>query len=128
MVMPESATPTPFFTPPAESSLESDEVRSHARAEFFRLRDEFLDRLACARVFDGDRFEALLLWLGTLEQCYARAGTPMSRSDLTQFHVILSYLENEAEHSRDQQKECAEALKRWSAIMRHHNVMPQEAN
>jgi len=116
----------PFFRPPRESTLGDDEVRSHVRAEFYDIRSRFLDRLACARVFDRERFEALLLWLDTLRRCYAAADLPMAASDFDQFSDIAGYLEQEATYSRDQRAECAAAHAQWLGIMRQFRLLPEE--
>ncbi|MGA2871113.1 MAG: hypothetical protein ABSF34_18380 [Verrucomicrobiota bacterium] len=115
-----------FFRPPRESTLADDEVRSYVRAEFFDVRSRFLDRLACAQVFDRERFDAVLLWLDTLRRCYAAANLPMPVTDLDQFSVIASYLEQEATYSADQRAECAAAHSQWVAIMRQFRLLPEE--
>ena len=115
-----------FFRPPRESTLAGDEVRSHIRAEFFEVRSRFLDRLACARVFDRERFEALLLWLDTLRRSYAAADLPMPVSDCDQFSSIASYLEQEATYSRDQRAERAAAHAQWLGIMHQFHLLPEE--
>ncbi|OYW74461.1 MAG: hypothetical protein B7Z37_17690 [Verrucomicrobia bacterium 12-59-8] len=118
--------PNPFFRPPRESTLGDDEVRSHVRAEFHDIRSRFLDRLACACVFDRERFEALLLWLDTLRRCYVAANLPMAASDFDKFSEIADYLEQEAAYSRDQRAECAAALSQWLGIMRQFHLLPEE--
>lgn len=116
----------PFFMPPDESKLGDDEVRSHVRSEFFDIRSQFLDRLACAQVFDRERFQALLLWLDALRRCYAAAGLPMAASDFVQFDTIAGYLEQEAAYSRDQRAECAAAYAQWLKVMSQFNLLPDE--
>src|ERR1700744_42277 len=103
----------PFFKPPRESTLGDDEVRSHVRAEFYDIRSRFLDRLACARVFDRERFEALLFWLDTLRRCHAAADLPMAAADFDQFKDIASCLEQEAAYYRDQRAEWAAGHMQW---------------
>lgn len=115
-----------FFRPPPESTLGEDDVRSHVRAEFYDIRSRFLDRLACANVFDRERFEALLLWLDTLRRSCAAAGLPMAVSDFAQFSDIASYLEQEAAYSRDQRAECAAAHRQWLDMMRQFHLLPEE--
>jgi hypothetical protein len=115
----------PYFRPPPESKLGDEEVCSHVRAEFYDIRSRFLNRLACAQVFDRERFEALLLWLDTLRRCCAVAGSPMAASDLDQFDTIAGYLEQEATYSRNQRAECAEAHARWLGIMDQFRVLPE---
>jgi hypothetical protein len=112
----------PFFRPPDESTLDSDEVRSRVRAEFYESSEEFLTRLACARVFDSERFEAVLLWLDVLRQCYDAANLPMARSDFSKFSAIANYLETEAEYSRDQKEEFKKARQRWAAVMQQYQL------
>lgn len=116
----------PFFRPPRESALGDEEVRGHVRAEFYDIRSRFLDRLACARVFDRERFEALLLWLDTLRRCCAAAGLPMAASDFDQFRAIADCLEQEAIYSPDQRAECAAAHAHWLDIIRQFNLSPEE--
>jgi hypothetical protein len=116
----------PFFRPPRESTLGDDEVRSYVRAEFYDIRSRFLDQLACARVFDRERFEALMLWLDTLRRCYVAANLPMAASDFDQLNDISSYLEQEAAYSRDQRAECAAAHTQWLGIMRQFRLLPEE--
>jgi len=111
------STENPFYRPPRESTFADDEVRSKVRADFYSVKASFLDRLACARVFDGDRFEALLLWLDTLRRCCAAANVPMLESDFDHLDSISSYLEQEATYSKDQRDECALAYKRWLGII-----------
>lgn len=116
----------PFFRPPRESTLRDDEVRSRVRAEFHDIRSQFLDRLACACVFDRERFDALLLWLDTLRRCYAAANLPMAASDFNQFSNIAGCLEQEATYSSDQREECATAHAQWLGIMRQYHLLPEE--
>lgn len=123
--MTSESSPNMFFRPPRESTLVDDEVRGHVRAEFFDIRSQFLDRLACACVFDRERFEALLLWLDTLRRCYAAADLPMAATDFEKFSDIAGYLEQEAAHSRDQRAECAAAHAQWLGIMRQYHLLPQ---
>jgi hypothetical protein len=111
-----------FYNPPSASSLGEDEVRSHVRAEFFDVRNRFLDRLSCAQVFDRELFDALLLWLETLGRCYVAADLPMNASDFDRFNSISSYLEQEATYSRDQKTECAAAHLKWIGIMQQLNL------
>lgn len=118
-------TQNPYFRPPRESTLGEEEVCSHVRAEFYDIRQSFLDRLACAQVFDRDRFEALLLWLDTLQRCCAVGGLPMAASDFDHFDSIAGFLEQEATYSRNQQAECAAAHARWLGIMRQFRVLPE---
>ena len=106
-----------FFRPPPASEFADSEARSYVRAEFFFTRDRFLDRLAAGQVFDAELFEALLLWLDTLQACCAAAGVPMLASDFARFDTIASYLEQEATYSRDQRAECAAARERWLGVM-----------
>jgi hypothetical protein len=122
-----SETPeNPFFRPPRESTLADDEVRSQVRAEFYDIQSRFVDRLACACVFDRERFEALLLWLDTLRRCYAAADLPMLKSDFDQFSKIATYLELEATHSKEQREECIAAHTRWLSIMRDYQQLPEQ--
>ena len=117
-------TENPFFRPPRESTLADDEVRSQVRAEFYDIQNRFLDRLACARIFDRERFEALLLSLDTLRRCCAAADLPMLTSDFDQFSSITTYLEQEATYSKDQREECVAAHTRWLNIMRDYQQLP----
>jgi hypothetical protein len=120
-------TPEPsqnrFFHPPRESDLADDEVRSRVRSELFDVRSRFLDRLACAQVFDRELFEALLLSLETLRRCYVAADLPMAASDFDQFSTIAGYLEQEATYSRDHRAECVAAQTRWLGIMRQFDLL-----
>ena len=116
----------PFFRPPRESTLADDEIRSQVRAEFHDIQTRFLDRLACACVFDRERFEALLLWLDTLRRCYAAADLPMLASDFDQFRSIATYLEQEATYSKDQREECIAAHTRWLGIMRDYGQLQEQ--
>ncbi len=113
-----------FFHAPRESELADDEVRSRVRSDFFDVRSRFLDRLACAQVFDRELFEALLLSLDTLRRCYAAAELPMAASDFDQFNCIAGYLEQEATHSRDQRVECVAAHAQWVGVMRQYHLLP----
>ena len=103
-----------------------DEVRSYVRTEFYDVRSRFLDRLSCARFFDRERFDALLLWLDTLRGSCAAANLSMLASDFDQFRSIASYLEQEATHSRDQRPECAAAYSQWIGIMRQFHLLQEE--
>lgn len=114
-----------FFRPPGESALGDDEVRSRVRAEFFDIRTRFLARLVCSQVFDGERFEALLLWLDTLRRCYSAADLPMQASDFSQFSAIADALEQGATYSRDQRAECAAAHATWLGVMRQFHLLPE---
>ena len=114
-----------FFHAPRESDLAEDDTRSRVRAEFFDLRTRFLDRLACAEVFDSELFEALLLSLDALSRCCSAADMPMPRSDFSQFDIIANHLELQATHSRNQRAECATARSRWLALMRQHHLLPE---
>lgn len=114
-----------FFRPPDESVLGDDEVRSRVRAEFFDVRTSFVERLACAQVFDTERFEALLLWLDTLRRCYSAADLPMQASDFSQFSAIADALEQESTYSRDQRAECAAAHATWLGVMRQFHLLPE---
>lgn len=116
----------PYFQPTFEFELSEPEARSRIRSQFFDVRSRFLDRLACAQVFDGDLFDALLLWLDLLQRAYNTAGLAMSRSDFSQFDSIANYLEQEATHSPDQQAECAAAHAQWLDVMRQYNLLPEE--
>ncbi len=115
-----------FFRAPRESELADDEVRSYVRSQLFDVRSRFLDRLACAQVFDRELFEALLLWLDTLRRCYAAAELPMAASDFDQFNRIADYLEQEATHSRDQRAECLAAHTQWLGVMRQFHLLPED--
>lgn len=116
----------PFFKPPNEASLADDDVRSRVRAEFYDIRHRFLDRLACAQVFDRERFEALVLSLDTLRRSCAVAGVAMAESDFDQLTDIVGYLEQEAIYSPDQRLECAAAHAQWLDIMRQFRLMSKE--
>lgn len=118
--MPSEPSPNPFFKPPRESTLGDEAVRSYIRAQFYDVRSTFLDRLACANVFDRDRFEALLLWLDTLQRSCTASGSPMLPSDFDQFDSIANYLEQQATYSRDQKTECAATHAQWLSIMRQY--------
>jgi hypothetical protein len=82
--------------------------------------------LACANVFDRERFEALLLWLDTLQRSCAAADLPLADSDFDQFSEIAGHLEQEATYSRDQRAECAAAHARWLGVMRQFHLLPGE--
>jgi hypothetical protein len=126
--MPSERQDNPFFKPPNEASLADDDVRSRVRAEFYEIRSRFLDRLACAQVFDRDRFEALLLSLEALRRSSAVAGIPLAESDFDQFRDIASYLEQEATYSRNQRQECAAAHAQWIGIMRQVSLLPEQGS
>lgn len=114
-----------FFRAPRESELADDEVRSHVRTEFFDVRSRFLDRLACAQVFDRELFEALLLWLDALRRCSTAADLPMVASDFDQFSTIAGYLEQEATYSRDQRAECVAAHTQWLGVMHKFHLLSE---
>ncbi len=114
-----------FFHAPRESDIAEDDTRGRVRAELFDLRTRFLDRLACAEVFDPELFEALLLSLDALRRCYSAADIPMPRSDFSQFDIIANHLELQATHSRGQRAECAAAHSRWLALMRQNHLLPE---
>jgi hypothetical protein len=114
-----------FFAPPRATTLADDEVRSYVRSELFYVRSRFVDRLACAQVFDRELFDAVILWLDTLSCCYAAANLPMASSDFSQFDSITGYLEQAATYSRDQRAECATAHMQWIAIMRRFHLLPE---
>ena len=78
--------------------------------------------LACAQVFDAELFEALLLWLDTLEACSTAAGVLILASDFAQFGRVAAYLEQEATYSRDQRVECIAARERWLGVMRRFHL------
>jgi len=114
-----------FFKPPRESTIRDEEVCSRIRAEFYDVRTRFLDRLACAKVFDRELFVALLLWLDTLRRSCAAADIPMTESDFDSFSAIAQYLEQEATYSRDQRVECNAAQSEWHDIMRQYGQLPE---
>ena len=106
-----------FFKPPRESTIRDEEVCSRIRAEFYDVRTRFLDRLACAKVFDRELFVALLLWLDTLRRSCAAADIPMTESDFDSFSEIAQ--------SRDQRVECNAAQSEWHDIMRQYGQLPE---
>ena len=89
------------------------------------MRSRFLDRLACAQVFDRELFEALLLWLDTLSRCYAAADLPMASSEFVHFDKIAGYLEQEATYSRTQRAECVAAHAQWLSVMHRFHLLPE---
>lgn len=107
-------------------TMGDEAVRSHVRAEFYEIRSLFLDRRACARVFDRERLEAFLLRLGTLQRCNATDDLPMAASDFDQFFDIPSHLEQEATYSHDQRAECAATPARWISIVRQFHLQPEK--
>ena len=121
-----SETPeNPFFRPPRESTLADDEVRSQVRAEFYDIQSRFLDRLACACVFDRECFEALLLWLDTLRRCYAAADLPMLKPTLISSAKLQPILSSK-ETPKEQREECIAAHTRWLRIMRDYQQLPEQ--
>lgn len=106
-----------FYIPPPESELSEDRVRNLVKSEFVDACSGFLDRLACAKVFDPERFDAIMLWSKLLRRCYSLAGMSIPSYTFRHFPTIRQFLEQEATYSQDQKLECDRALVQWSGLM-----------
>ncbi|ADE53334.1 hypothetical protein [Coraliomargarita akajimensis] len=107
----------PYFKKTKENAFYDEEAFGYARSQFVDIKKTFLDRLACAQVFDRERFEAMILWLEELKEFHEKNYEPMEEYYLDGFHSIQNHLEIQSKYSTDQKEECTEALSVWSKII-----------
>ena len=108
-----------FYSPPPESELSESRVRNLVKTEFVDACSGFLDRLACAHVFDVERYDAMKLWLELLKRCYVLADDEIPQYTFRHLPTIFQVLEQEATYSSDQKVECRNALFELREIMRN---------
>lgn len=105
-----------LFHPPSPSEMDDPATLGRVRAEMTDLRRRFLDRLACARVFDRDLYSSLISSIKTLRDCYRLAGRSFPEYDRHEANQIAVQLQNEVEHERDPMPECEEAYTEWVSL------------
>ena len=112
----------PYFKDPPDSALYDEEAFGAARAEFFEVRDRFVDRLVCAQFFDSDRYEAVLLWLGVLKRFHEANAEPIPMTYFEPADLVTNHLEIQARYSKTQKSVCADAHARWAQILEEFHV------
>ena len=107
----------PYFRRQADSELFDEDAFGVARAEFFENRQRFVERLVCAQLFDAERFEAMLLWLESLQRFHAANAEPIPQTYFEDFDAISNHLEIQSRYSKTQKEECTAALAKWSQVL-----------
>ena len=112
----------PYFRAPPDSALYEEEAFGAARAEFFEVRDRFVDRLVCAQFFDAERFEAMLLWLGVLKRFHEANAEPVPATYFAPAALITNHLEIQSRYSKTQQTVCAAASAKWTRTVEQFTI------